>query len=179
MGWDGMEWAGNSKNYFDGGVHTLSYQRSSSYPIPSQLMSLATTKLSLAHPSPFHPIPAQRGCEWTITVATSRIAAEHGSFNRIRRVASMYPQSNTWFFGPTRICLPRRRLNNFCRAHPCNQHTQPDRQTDIQTHEPHNTSKICISWNRKYTKLIFARRCFDAVPFLVSNKMYNLQDDVR
>jgi len=54
--------------------------------------------------------------------ATARIAAEHGLFKCIRQTTTIYTQSNTRFFGPTRNGhqTASRSFHPFvCRAHAC------------------------------------------------------------
>ena len=51
-----------------------------------------------------------------LMLATVRIAAEHGSFNRIRQVALICAPSNTWFIGPTRFC-PQNDISIGSRTH--------------------------------------------------------------
>jgi len=48
-------------------------------------------------------------------IVTARIAAEHGSFNRIRHVAPVCTPYNTWFIGPTQVCPPNGISVAFCR----------------------------------------------------------------
>ena len=64
--------------------------------------------------------------------ATARIAAEHGSFNRIRRMAPMYP-CNTWFLRAASASLRRtasRPVRPFLQSPTAWQaHRPTDRQT--------------------------------------------------
>ena len=67
MGLDGMYCAGNAV-YFDGVVHTPSYQCSPSHP-----SFYHWQQLFLADPSPPHPIPSQRVCvNASVSVAQRR-----------------------------------------------------------------------------------------------------------